>query len=165
MSCLDECIKAHLDKNCNAVFKKIDKIAVLDIPQNIIRQRKPEKFVYEIDETGVIIYIDGVKEVIPCPDYACRPFITMDIIKKMDSMGYSMTLIKIYDGEELVENDKDIPTKTAANLLNEPEKRQSQILEKELYGCLPVFFGEEDMTPSDKVMEGLEVIESYYDKE
>jgi hypothetical protein len=166
MSMLDEAIKAHFDNGANAKFSKIDKFngGILEIPENILTKKVAYKCVYEVDDEGVIIYINGIKDkTVKCPQYACRPLVSMDIIFRMTHMGYMPFLLKVIkDNEELV-LDEEMQTKTAALVLDVPDKKNKR-LEDKLYIAINTFFSN-GIEPQTNIKDGFDIIHKHYDGE
>lgn len=163
----DLAVKAHFDNKFNATFKKVKEIngGILELPENVMKKKPEIKYIYEINDDSINIYVGGTKEkTIKCPKYGCRPLIAMDILFKMISYGLtSYLLIAINDnGEELI-NDEKIHTKTSANLLDEPDNKKQQILENELYNALGKFFENQSLelvTP--KIEEAFNIVMKNY---
>jgi len=163
MEPMDEAVKAHFDNGAYVSFSKIDKFngGILEVPENIISKRESNKFVYEVDDEGVIIYINGIKDkTVPCPAYATRPLVALDILFRMIQAGYSPRLLKVTkDNEELL-LDEMIQTKTSADLLDEPDRKNKR-LEEKLYKAIDEFF-DTDQTPTSNIKEGFDIICKHY---
>lgn len=167
MTELELAIKAHVDNGCVASFKKIPEIngGILDLPENIFRGKDASKYIYEINDDSVNIYISGIKDkTIKCPKYACRPLITMDIICKLYKFGLTTLLLQVLNSlNEPIKLEEILHTKTATNLLDKPEQKKQQILEDELYLAITNFYENQNTDlVSSKIQDGFNIITEYY---
>jgi hypothetical protein len=160
MICIDEAIKTHISVGCNASFTKKESFGVLEIPENKLASKKKVICTYEIEDKKVNIYINGEKDhTIDCPTYAQRPLIAIDILIRMAAMGLNGYLLVLDSDEKL---DENIPTKTAADTLQEPSERNLK-LEVALYKALSSFFEKRDISMvKDNISEGFKIICNHY---
>lgn len=129
-------LKMHFDNDYYAIIKALPKQKnknpvrglILEMPSNFLSEVVEHTIIYEIDGEGVNLYRDKKKiQNIPCPEYAIRPLIVVDVAIRMSESGIHPKVCKMIDATGKVKNEKY----DMANLIVKPDK-ETLLLEKSL---------------------------------
>jgi hypothetical protein len=160
-------LKMHFDNDYYATIKALPKQKnkspvrglILEMPPNFLAETVGHTILYEVDGESVSLYRDKKKiQNIPCPAYAVRPLIIVDVAIRMSESGIHPKVCKMIDAAGKVKNEKY----DMVNLIVKPDK-ETLLLEKSLDERFLDFLyeGIEDNVPKD-ILSGFKVLMSRY---
>jgi hypothetical protein len=160
-------LKMHFDNDYYATIKALPKQKnkspvrglILEMPSNFLVESGEHTILYEVDGESVSLYRDKQKiKNIPCPEYAIRPLIVIDVAIRMSESGIHPKVCKMIDAAGKVKNEKY----DMANLIVKPDK-ETLLLEKILDECFLDFLyeGIEEKVPKN-VLSGFKILMNRY---